>query len=101
MCPALRSRSRLPERPLGLRFTQLTFHSSTLVAVVKSRALTAARAMEVTVEVHLADGLPCFAIVALADTKVRKSRERVRAAIQNSGFEFPARPLPILPRPTC
>ncbi|CAB3788703.1 Competence protein ComM [Pararobbsia alpina] len=61
------------------------------VAVVKSRALTAARAVEVTVEVHLANGLPCFAIVGLADTEVRESRERVRAAIQNSRFEFPAR----------
>jgi magnesium chelatase family protein len=61
------------------------------VAVVKSRALTAARAVEVSVEVHLANGLPCFAIVGLADTEVRESRERVRAAIQNSHFEFPAR----------
>jgi magnesium chelatase family protein len=61
------------------------------VAVVKSRALTAARAVEATVEVHLANGLPCFAIVGLADTEVRESRERVRAAIQNSRFEFPTR----------
>ncbi|MEJ0002554.1 MAG: YifB family Mg chelatase-like AAA ATPase [Pararobbsia sp.] len=64
---------------------------STPVAVVKSRALTAARAVEVNVEVHLANGLPCFAIVGLADTEVRESRERVRAAILNSRFEFPAR----------
>jgi len=61
------------------------------VAVVKSRALTAARAVELTVEVHLANGLPCFVIVGLADTEVRESRERVRAAIQNSRFEFPTR----------
>ncbi|RKP58780.1 YifB family Mg chelatase-like AAA ATPase [Pararobbsia silviterrae] len=61
------------------------------VAVVRSRALTAARAIEVTVEVHLANGLPCFAIVGLAATEVRESRDRVRAAIQNSRFEFPTR----------
>ncbi|CAM2140163.1 Competence protein ComM [Pararobbsia alpina] len=61
------------------------------VAVVRSRALTSARAVEVTVEVHLANGLPCFAIVGLAATEVRESRDRVRAAIQNSKFEFPTR----------
>ncbi len=61
------------------------------VAVVRSRALTAARAVEVTVEVHLANGLPCFAIVGLAATEVRESRDRVRAAIQNSRFDFPTR----------
>ncbi len=44
----------------------------------------------VTVEVHLANGLPTFAIVGLADTEVRESRERVRAALDNAGFAFPA-----------
>src|SRR5437763_6974409 len=45
----------------------------------------------VTVEVDARPGLPCFSIVGLADAAVREARERVRAAILNSGFEFPAR----------
>ncbi len=48
-------------------------------------------APEVTVEVHLANGLPTFTIVGLPDTEVRESKDRVRAALQNAGFEFPAR----------
>ncbi len=43
-----------------------------------------------TVEVHLADGLPTFTIVGLADTEVREARDRVRAALLNSGYDFPA-----------
>lgn len=42
-----------------------------------------------TVEVHLANGLPAFTIVGLADTEVRESRDRVRAALHNAGFDFP------------
>ncbi len=45
----------------------------------------------VTVEVDIRPGLPAFAIVGLADASVREARERVQAAILNSGFEFPAR----------
>ena len=61
------------------------------LAVLKSRALTGMSAPEVTVEVHLANGLPAFTIVGLPDTEVKESRDRVRAALQNAGFEFPAR----------
>src|SRR5512133_3864559 len=43
----------------------------------------------VTVEIDVRAGLPNFAIVGLADRAVREARERVRAAILNSGFEFP------------
>ena len=60
------------------------------LAVLKSRALAGMAAPEVTVEVHLGRGLPAFAIVGLADTEVKEARERVRAAIQNAHFEFPA-----------
>ena len=59
------------------------------LAVVHSRALHALEAAEVTVEVHLANGLPSFTLVGLADVEVKEARERVRAAIQNSGLEFP------------
>lgn len=61
------------------------------LAVLKSRALAGMAAPEVTVEVHLAAGLPGFTLVGLPDTEVREARDRVRAAIQNSNFEFPAR----------
>ncbi|GAB7544348.1 YifB family Mg chelatase-like AAA ATPase [Cupriavidus sp. 8B] len=61
------------------------------LALLRSRALTGLEAPLVSVEVHLANGLPVFNIVGLADTEVRESRERVRAAILNSGLEFPSR----------
>ena len=48
-------------------------------------------APEVTVEVHLAAGLPSFTLVGLPETEVKEARDRVRAAIQNSRFDFPAR----------
>jgi magnesium chelatase family protein len=59
------------------------------LAVVHSRALDALRSPQVTVEVHLANGLPSFTLVGLADTEVKESRERVRAALSTSGLEFP------------
>jgi len=61
------------------------------VAVLHSRALLGMEAPPVSVEVHLANGLPSFALVGLPEAEVRESRERVRAAIVNCGFEFPAR----------
>jgi magnesium chelatase family protein len=45
----------------------------------------------VTVEVHLANGLPNFTIVGLPETEVKESKDRVRAALQNCRFDFPAR----------
>ena len=59
------------------------------LAVIRSRALDALDAPEVTVEVDLANGLPSFTLVGLADLEVKEARERVRAALQNSGFAFP------------
>src|SRR5881394_366430 len=61
------------------------------VAVLHSRALSGFDAPPVAVEVHLAGGLPAFNLVGLPDTEVRESRDRVRAALQNAQFEFPAR----------
>jgi magnesium chelatase family protein len=60
------------------------------IAVIRSRALAGMQAPEVNVEVHLGNGLPAFHIVGLADTEVKEARDRVRAAICNAGFEFPA-----------
>jgi magnesium chelatase family protein len=59
------------------------------LAVLKSRALCGIEAPEVSVEVHLSNGLPAFHIVGLADTEVKEARDRVRAAILNAGFEMP------------
>jgi magnesium chelatase family protein len=61
------------------------------LAIVYSRAQEGINAPEVCVEVHLANGLPAFSIVGLPETAVRESRDRVRAALQNSHFDFPAR----------
>ena len=61
------------------------------LAVVYSRALTGMEAPLVTVEVHLANGLPQFAIVGLPEMEVKESKDRVRAALLNARFEFPAR----------
>ncbi|MBL8277124.1 MAG: YifB family Mg chelatase-like AAA ATPase [Pelomonas sp.] len=60
------------------------------LATVHSRALDGLAAAPVTVEVHLANGLPSFTVVGLADTEVKEARERVRAALHNSGLSFPA-----------
>ena len=59
------------------------------LALIHSRALLGLQAPAVTVEVHLANGLPSFTLVGLADTEVKEARERVRCAIQNAGLEFP------------
>jgi magnesium chelatase family protein len=65
------------------------------LAITYSRALAGLHAELVTVEVHLANGLPAFNLVGLPDVEVRESRDRVRAAIQTAGFEFPARKLTV------
>ena len=59
------------------------------LAVLRSRALAGMAAPEVTVEVHIAAGLPSFTLVGLPDTEVKEARDRVRAALQNCRFEFP------------
>ena len=66
-----------------------------LSRLVLSRATTFAirgiESLRVMVEVDVRAGLPSFSIVGLGDRAVREARERVRAAVQNSGFEFPSR----------
>ena len=59
------------------------------LSIVHSRALLGLQAHPVCVEVHLANGLPSFTLVGLAETEVKEARERVRSAIQNTGLEFP------------
>jgi magnesium chelatase family protein len=69
--------------------------NSMSLAVLRSRALAGMDAPSVNVEVHLANGLPSFTIVGLPDTEVRESKDRVRAALQNAGFEIPNRRITI------
>ncbi len=59
------------------------------LSLVQSRALLGLEAAQVTVEVHLANGLPSFTLVGLAEVEVKEARERVRCAIQNARLEFP------------
>ncbi|GAB2196936.1 YifB family Mg chelatase-like AAA ATPase [Sessilibacter sp. MAH4] len=61
------------------------------LAVVLTRAQHGVNAPQVTVEVHLSSGLPSLNIVGLPETAVKESKERVRSALLNSHFEFPAR----------
>ncbi len=59
------------------------------LAVIASRSLDGMHAPAVQVEVHLANGLPSFTLVGLAETEVKEARERVRAALLHSGLGFP------------
>ena len=61
------------------------------LAIVQSRASAGIDAPPVTIEVHLARGMPGFCIVGLPEKEVKESKDRVRSAIVNSGFEFPIR----------
>jgi magnesium chelatase family protein len=65
------------------------------LAILYCRAQTGIQAPLVTVEVHLANGLPGLSIVGLPELAVRESKDRVRGALLNSHFEFPARRITI------
>ncbi len=65
------------------------------LAILYSRARAGINAPLVTVEVHLANGLPALSIVGLPEMAVRESKDRVRSALLNSHFEFPARRITI------
>ncbi|SPJ32671.1 Competence protein ComM [Kushneria phyllosphaerae] len=62
-----------------------------MLAIIPTRASVGLAAPEVVVEVHLSNGLPGLAIVGLPEAAVKESRERVRSALINAGFEFPAK----------
>ena len=65
------------------------------LAIVHTRAQEGVHAPAVSVEVHLAGGLPSLSSVGLPETAVKESKDRVRAALLNAGFEFPARRITI------
>ena len=75
--------ARSPNRRADRKLVRMT------LAVIHTRALVGLHAPDVVVEVHLANGLPSFTLVGLADTEVKEARERVRAALAQSGFAFP------------
>jgi magnesium chelatase family protein len=62
-----------------------------LIAAVTSATLLGITGLPVTVEVHVGPGIPTFQIVGLPDEACRESRDRVRAAVLSSGFEWPAK----------
>ncbi len=59
------------------------------LAIVATRAGLGLEAPPVHVEVHLANGLPGLTLVGLPEAAVKESRERVRSALVNAGFDFP------------
>lgn len=61
------------------------------LAMMRSGALRGIEGLPVDVEADIGSGLPAFNIVGLPDASVQEARERVRAAIRNTGFEFPLR----------
>src|SRR3990167_6973988 len=77
------------------------------LALTKTRSLLGMQAKSVSVEVHLSNGLPGFALVGLPETAVKESKDRVRSAIINSQFEFPCRKITVnlapadLPKSGC
>ena len=62
-----------------------------MLARIATFAIDGVDPRQVWVEVDIRAGLPAFTIVGLGDTAVRESRDRIRSAILNSGFEFPDR----------
>jgi magnesium chelatase family protein len=66
-----------------------------MLASVPTFAIEGVDSREVTVEVDVRRGLPTFTLVGLADRAIRESRERVRAALLNSGLDFPAKRLTV------
>ena len=66
-----------------------------MIAQVTSFALVGLEPRRVVVEVDLRDGLPTLTIVGLGDQAVREARERVKAAVLNSGFTFPDKRLTV------
>lgn len=61
------------------------------LAIVHSRAQIGVEAPAVTVEVHMANGLPSLTLVGLPEAAVKESKDRVRSAILNSALQYPSR----------
>lgn len=74
------------------------------LSIVHTRAALGVNAPAITIEVHISNGLPGLTLVGLPETTVKEARDRVRSAIINSGYDFPAKKitinlaLPIFPK---
>ncbi len=66
-----------------------------MFTTIRSASLAGVRAQPIEVEVDVSRGLPNFVVVGLADSAIRESKERIRAAVKNCGFKFPARRITI------
>ena len=62
-----------------------------MISIVKSMYLQGLEGVLVNVEVDISSGMPSWEIVGLPDTSIRESRERVKTAIKNSGYEVLSR----------
>src|SRR3970040_1821518 len=70
-----------------------------MLAKVNSAALFGIDALRVEVEIDLASGLPQLSTVGLAEGAVKESKDRIRAAVKNCGYTFPARESPSISHP--
>lgn len=64
------------------------------LSIVHTRAALGVNAPPITVEVHISKGLPGLTMVGLPETTVKEARDRVRSAIINSGYKYPAKKSP-------
>ncbi len=69
--------------------------SDMVLAVIHSRATFGIEAPPVTIEVHISPGIPSLSMVGLPETAIKESKDRVRSALINSGFEFPPKRITI------
>lgn len=65
------------------------------LSIIYTRAALGVNAPLITVEVHISNGLPGLTMVGLPETAVKEARDRVRSAMINSGYEFPAKKITI------
>ncbi len=96
LSPNSRNAAKIVE-PIGMDADPQSMHGGIAMslAVAYSRAQLGLRAPLIIIETHLTPGLPAFGMVGLPETAVRESKERVRSAILNAGFEFPHRRITI------
>ncbi|MBU1932616.1 MAG: hypothetical protein KKC66_01780, partial [Candidatus Omnitrophica bacterium] len=66
-----------------------------MVSKILSAATVGIEARQIEIEVDITKGLPAVVIVGLPDTAIKESRDRVRSAIKNSGFEYPSQKITI------
>src|SRR6266567_680334 len=81
--------------PGAFHYSPFTIHGVTMLAKVLSSAVVGIDAILVDVEVDIAQGLPQFATVGLPDGAVKESKDRVKSALKNAGYDFPNRKITV------